>query len=84
VQPSSPASGTAHPFVEQLGADIVGIGLTHHGAMLHSPNENVIIEQFETMIECSAALFWRLAERAAGMRSQAELDTVDPIQGVTP
>jgi hypothetical protein len=52
--------------------------------MLHSPNENVIIEQFETMIECSAALFWRLAERAAGTRSQAELDTVDPIQGVTP
>jgi acetylornithine deacetylase/succinyl-diaminopimelate desuccinylase-like protein len=84
VQPSSPASGTAHPFVEQLGADIVGIGLTHHGAMLHSPNENVIIEQFETMIECSAALFRRLAERAAGMRPQAELDSADPIQGVTP
>ena len=65
VQPSSPASGTAHPFVEQLGANIVGIGLTHHGAMLHSPNENIIIEQFEKMIECSAAIFQRLAERRA-------------------
>jgi acetylornithine deacetylase/succinyl-diaminopimelate desuccinylase-like protein len=83
VQPSSPASGTAHPFVEQLGADIVGIGLTHHGAMLHSPNENIIIEQFETMIECSAALFQSLAERAAGMRTRTEL-AADPIQGVTP
>ncbi len=66
VQPSSPASGTAHPFVEQLGAEIVGIGLTHHGAMLHSPNENIIVAQFEAMIECSAAIFQRLAQRAAG------------------
>jgi acetylornithine deacetylase/succinyl-diaminopimelate desuccinylase-like protein len=71
VQPSSPASGTAHPFVEQLGADIVGIGLTHHGAMLHSPNENIIVEQFEAMIECSAAIFQRLAQRAVGQGSTA-------------
>ncbi len=61
VQPSSPASGTAHPFVEQLGAEIIGIGLTHHGAMLHSPNENIIPQQFATMIDFSAALFGRLA-----------------------
>ncbi|WP_201830147.1 M20/M25/M40 family metallo-hydrolase [Microvirga zambiensis] len=65
VQPSSPASGTSHPFVEQLGANIVGIGLTHHGAMLHSPNENIIIAQFVAMTECSAALFERLAQRAS-------------------
>ena len=84
VQPSSPASGTAHPFVEQLGADIVGIGLTHHGAMLHSPNENIIIEQFEAMIECSAALFRRFAERAAGMRSEIKSNDVFPMNGVTP
>ena len=64
VQPSSPASGTAHPFVEQLGAEIVGLGLTHHGAMLHSPNENIIIDQFARMIECSAAILARLSERA--------------------
>ncbi len=68
VQPSSPASGTAHPFVEQLGAEIVGLGLTHHGAMLHSPNENIIVDQFGRMIECSAAIFARLSERAARMR----------------
>jgi acetylornithine deacetylase/succinyl-diaminopimelate desuccinylase-like protein len=64
VQPSSPASGTAHPFVEQLGAEIIGFGLTHHGAMLHSPNENIIPEQFKTMIECAAAMFERLTQRA--------------------
>jgi acetylornithine deacetylase/succinyl-diaminopimelate desuccinylase-like protein len=84
VQPSSPASGTAHPFVEQLEADIVGIGITHHGAMLHSPNENIIIEQFEAMIECSAALFQRLAERAAGKGGETELDSASPMEGVTP
>jgi len=72
VQPSSPASGTSHPFVEQLGANIVGIGLTHHGAMLHSPNENIIIAQFVAMTECSAALFERLVQRA-GERYEAIL-----------
>ncbi|QRM30965.1 M20/M25/M40 family metallo-hydrolase [Microvirga sp. VF16] len=84
VQPSSPASGTAHPFVEQLGASIVGIGITHHGAMLHSPNENIIIEQFETMIECSAALFDRFAERAAALRTKTNLESAYPADGVTP
>ena len=67
VQPSSPASGTAHPFMEQLGAEIVGLGITHHGAMLHSPNENIIIDQFARMIECSAAILARLSERATRM-----------------
>jgi acetylornithine deacetylase/succinyl-diaminopimelate desuccinylase-like protein len=67
VQPSSPASGTAHPFVEQLGAEIVGLGLTHHGAMLHSPDENIIIDQFARLIECSAVILARLCERAARM-----------------
>jgi acetylornithine deacetylase/succinyl-diaminopimelate desuccinylase-like protein len=71
VQPSSPASGTAHPFVEQLGAEIVGLGITHHGAMLHSPNENIIIDQFARMIECSAAILARLSERAIRMRGQS-------------
>ncbi len=64
LQPSSPASGTAHPFVEQLGAEIVGIGLTHHGAMLHSPNENIIVDQFERTIRFSASLFRMLTERS--------------------
>ncbi|WP_201860085.1 M20/M25/M40 family metallo-hydrolase [Microvirga soli] len=81
VQPSSPASGTAHPFVEQLGAEIVGLGLTHHGAMLHSPNENIIIDQFVRMIECSAAIFARLSERAYRMRQSSP---AQPTHGETP
>ncbi|WP_247654679.1 MULTISPECIES: M20/M25/M40 family metallo-hydrolase [Microvirga] len=84
VQPSSPASGTAHPFVEQLGASIVGIGITHHGAMLHSPNENIIISQFEAMIECSAALFQTIAERAAGQRPIPAASSVESSNEVTP
>jgi len=71
IQPSSPASGTSHPFVEQLGASIVGIGITHHGAMLHSPNENIIVEQFSAMIECSAGLFQKLAERGRRQTTEA-------------
>jgi acetylornithine deacetylase/succinyl-diaminopimelate desuccinylase-like protein len=70
VQPSSPASGTAHPFVEQLDAEIVGLGITHHGAMLHSPDENIIIDQFARMIQCSAAILARLCERAARMTGE--------------
>ncbi len=83
VQPSSPASGTAHPFVEQLGAEIVGIGITHHGAMLHSPNENIIVDQFETMIECSAALFQRLLERASRMEHSLQSKAAQSSNGET-
>jgi acetylornithine deacetylase/succinyl-diaminopimelate desuccinylase-like protein len=72
VQPSSPASGTVHPFVEQLGAQIVGIGLTHHGAMLHSPNENIIVDQFETTIQFAASLFRMLARRGNAMAREPE------------
>jgi acetylornithine deacetylase/succinyl-diaminopimelate desuccinylase-like protein len=84
VQPSSPASGTSHPFVEQLGASIVGIGLTHHGAMLHSPNENVIIAQFVAMTEFSAALFQRLAQRARETVDAPVRTADEPDTGVTP
>jgi acetylornithine deacetylase/succinyl-diaminopimelate desuccinylase-like protein len=65
LQPSSPASGTAHPFVNHFGAAIIGMGITHHGAMLHSPDENIIISQFEAMIGFSADFFLALANRAA-------------------
>jgi acetylornithine deacetylase/succinyl-diaminopimelate desuccinylase-like protein len=65
IQPSSPASGTAHPFVEQLGAAVIGIGLTHHGAMLHSPDENIISEHFERMVSFSADLFEVMGRKAS-------------------
>lgn len=64
VQPSSPASGTAHPFIDHLGTDVFGIGLTHHGAQLHAPNENIEIDHFERMVSASAAIFKMLARRA--------------------
>ncbi len=61
VQPSSAASGTAHPFVERLGATVIGVGLTHHGAALHSPNENIVREHFVRMVAFSAELFEGMA-----------------------
>lgn len=72
VQPSSPASGLAHPFVRDMGATLFGAGLTHHAAMLHSPDENIIIEQLERMIHFSSDFFQALASRCAGSDSSFE------------
>lgn len=57
LQPSSPASGLALPFVRDFGATLFGAGITHHGAMLHSPNENIFIDQFERMIRFAVDFF---------------------------
>ncbi|WDZ79123.1 M20/M25/M40 family metallo-hydrolase (plasmid) [Ensifer adhaerens] len=67
IQPSSAASGLAHPFVHKFGATLFGAGLTHHGAMLHSPDENILIEHFENMIGFSAEFFAALSEREIGV-----------------
>ncbi|EEB82460.1 M20/M25/M40 family metallo-hydrolase [Roseobacter sp. GAI101] len=64
LQPSSPASGLAQPFVRDFGATLFGAGLTHHGAMLHSPNENIIIDQFERMIRFASDFFDALSAQA--------------------
>jgi acetylornithine deacetylase/succinyl-diaminopimelate desuccinylase-like protein len=63
IQPSSAASGLAYPFVHKMGATLFGAGLTHHGAMLHSPDENIIVSQFEKMISFSANFFAALSQR---------------------
>lgn len=68
IQPSSAASGLAHPFVHKFGATLFGAGLTHHGAMLHSPDENILVSQFESMIGFSAEFFGALADNV-GPRS---------------
>jgi len=63
LQPSSAASGLAYPFVRRLGATLFGAGITHHGAMLHSPDENILIDQFHKMIGFSADFFAALGSR---------------------
>jgi len=63
IQPSSAASGLAHPFIHKFGATLFGAGLTHHGAMLHSPDENILVSHFENMIGFSAEFFAALAGR---------------------
>ncbi|MBY3516544.1 M20/M25/M40 family metallo-hydrolase [Rhizobium laguerreae] len=64
IQPSSAASGLAYPFVHKFGATLFGAGLTHHGAMLHSPDENILVEHFENMIGFSAEFFAALCDHA--------------------
>lgn len=66
LQPSAAASGLAHPFALEMGAVILGMGLTHHGAMLHSPDENIFVDHFAKMIGFSSDFFAALATRAAG------------------
>lgn len=68
IQPSSAASGLAHPFVHQLGATLFGAGLTHHGAMLHSPDENILVSHLENMIGFSADFFAALCDRVGSDR----------------
>ncbi len=79
LQPSSPASGTAHPFVEQCDAAIVGVGLTHHGARLHAPDENVIVTQFEMMSDAACSIFAMLAARA----SRLSIEPAAPAQSAS-
>ncbi|WP_026621570.1 acetylornithine deacetylase/succinyl-diaminopimelate desuccinylase-like protein (plasmid) [Ensifer sp. WSM1721] len=62
IQPSSAASGLAYPFMHKFGATLFGAGLTHHGAMLHSPDENILVSHFENMIGFSADFFAALGE----------------------
>lgn len=63
IQPSSAASGLAHPFVHKFGCTLFGAGLTHHGAMLHSPDENILVSHLENMIGFSAQFFASLSDR---------------------
>ncbi len=72
IQPSSAASGLAHPFVHKFGATLFGAGLTHHGAMLHSPDENILILHFENMIGFSAEFFAALCESAVTREAAAD------------
>ena len=50
VYPSVAGSGPMHPFVEHLGVPVVGMGCSHPGSRVHSPNENVRVADFETSV----------------------------------
>ncbi|WP_062226061.1 M20/M25/M40 family metallo-hydrolase [Aureimonas frigidaquae] len=65
IQPSSPATGPAYSFVHRMGATLFGAGLTHHGARLHAPDENIRIDQFEMMIGFAGDFFACLSQRCA-------------------
>lgn len=50
VYPSVAGSGPMHPFVEHLGVPVVGLGCSHPGSRVHSPNENVRVADFDTSV----------------------------------
>ena len=50
VYPSVAGSGPRHPFVEHLGVPVDGMGCSHPGSRVHSPNENVRVADFETSV----------------------------------
>ncbi|MBW7915527.1 MAG: M20/M25/M40 family metallo-hydrolase [Trueperaceae bacterium] len=59
VYPNTPSSGPMHPFVEQLGAPVVGLGASYPGGRIHSPNEHVRWRD----IENGSAVIVRALER---------------------
>lgn len=50
VYPSVAGSGPMHPFVEHLGVAVVGMGCSHPGSRVHSPNENIRVADFDTSV----------------------------------
>lgn len=50
VYPNVAGSGPMHPFVEHLGVPVVGLGCSHPGSRVHSPNENVRVTDFDTSV----------------------------------
>lgn len=58
-----PGSGPMHPFVHYLKAPVVGVGIGYPGSRIHSPNENIRIEDLENGIVAVK----RLMEKFGGM-----------------
>jgi acetylornithine deacetylase/succinyl-diaminopimelate desuccinylase-like protein len=56
-----PGSGPMHPFVHHLKAPVVGMGVGYPGSRIHSPNENIRIDDFEKGIVAVKRLFERFA-----------------------
>lgn len=50
VYPSVAGSGPMHPFVKHLGVPVVGLGCSYPGSRVHSPNEHVMVADFDTSV----------------------------------
>src|SRR5690606_15192401 len=50
VYPGVAGSGPMPPFVEHLGVPVVGMGCSHPGSRVHSPNENIRVADFDTSV----------------------------------
>jgi acetylornithine deacetylase/succinyl-diaminopimelate desuccinylase-like protein len=61
VVPMTGGSGPNHAFIEQLGVPIATPGISHPGARVHAPNENVRLDLFEKGIRHTARIMMRFA-----------------------
>lgn len=46
IHPMSGGSGPIHPFIETLGVPVATAGISYPGALIHAPNENMVIDHF--------------------------------------
>ena len=66
VQPNTPSSGPMHPFVEELGIPVVGMGCGYPGSRIHAPNEHMRWADFERGTEATLRMLEIWAAAATG------------------
>jgi acetylornithine deacetylase/succinyl-diaminopimelate desuccinylase-like protein len=60
--PMSGGSGPNHAFIHALGVPIGTAGISHPGAQIHAPNENIVLENFTAGVRHTARIVARFAE----------------------
>ena len=62
VVPMTGGSGPNHAFIEYLGVPIATPGISHPGARVHAPNENIRLDLFEKGIRHTARIMMQFAQ----------------------
>jgi acetylornithine deacetylase/succinyl-diaminopimelate desuccinylase-like protein len=62
IVPMIGGSGPNHAFIEQLGVPIATPGISHPGARVHAPNENIRLDLLEKGIRHTTRIMLRFSE----------------------
>jgi acetylornithine deacetylase/succinyl-diaminopimelate desuccinylase-like protein len=62
ISPTSGGSGPMDPFVRFLGIPIADVGVSYPGSLVHSPNENMRIDDFVKGVKHTARVLARMGE----------------------
>ena len=62
LHPSSGGSGPLYPFLKFVGLPVIAMGIGNVGGRVHSPNENIRVEDFARGVRFGAAFMARLAQ----------------------